>query len=132
MLDLRSHRQGDGPDLPVSLGGPFWPRQVVRLNREGFDQSDRLYVMRDSLCTCPTVAYAESRRAAKTARGRFHLTGSALNIDFIKINQAAGPSARVAVELSPDSARELVARIQTALRAAEEPASAVIGAAQLR
>lgn len=48
-----------------------------------------------------------------------------LNIDFI--NQAAGPSARVAVELSPDSARELVVRIQTALRAAEEPASAVIG-----
>ena len=44
-----------------------------------------------------------------------------LNIDFI--NQAAGPSARVAVELSPDSARELVVRIQTALKAAEEPAS---------
>ena len=44
-----------------------------------------------------------------------------LNIDFI--NQAAGPSARVAVELSPDSARELVVRIQMALKAAEEPAS---------
>jgi hypothetical protein len=44
-----------------------------------------------------------------------------LNIDFI--NQAAGPSARVAVELSPDSARKLVVRIQTALKAAEEPAS---------
>jgi len=51
-----------------------------------------------------------------------------LNIDFI--NQAAGPSARIAVELSPDSARKLVARIQTALMAAEEPASAVIGASQ--
>lgn len=40
-----------------------------------------------------------------------------LNIDFI--NGASGPSARVAVELSPDSARELVARIQAALKAAE-------------
>jgi hypothetical protein len=48
-----------------------------------------------------------------------------LNIDFI--NQAAGPKARVAVALSPDSARELVVRIQTVLKAAEEPASAVIG-----
>jgi hypothetical protein len=47
-----------------------------------------------------------------------------LNIDFI--NQADVPSARVAVELSPESARELVARIQTALRAAEEPMSEVI------
>ncbi len=51
-----------------------------------------------------------------------------LNIDFI--NQAAGPRARVAVELNPDSARELVVRIQTALRAAEGPVSAVIGASQ--
>jgi len=38
-----------------------------------------------------------------------------LNIDFI--DEAAGPSARVAVELSPDSARELVARIQAVLAA---------------
>src|SRR5450759_4280825 len=44
-----------------------------------------------------------------------------LNIDFI--NQAAGPRARVAVELSPDSARELVVRIQMSLMAAGEPGS---------
>jgi len=41
-----------------------------------------------------------------------------LNIDFI--NQSAGPAARVAVELSPESARELVARIQSVLGAAED------------
>jgi Family of unknown function (DUF6295) len=44
-----------------------------------------------------------------------------LNIDFI--NLAAGPSARVAVELSADSARELVLRIQTALKAGGERAN---------
>jgi uncharacterized protein DUF6295 len=38
-----------------------------------------------------------------------------LNIDFI--NESAGPAARVAVELSPDSARALVARIQAVLEA---------------
>jgi hypothetical protein len=47
-----------------------------------------------------------------------------LNIDFI--NQSAGPGARVAVELSPESARELVARIQSVLRVADEAAPAVI------
>lgn len=36
-----------------------------------------------------------------------------LNIDFL--NPLAGPSARVAVELTPASARQLVAAIQTAL-----------------
>jgi Family of unknown function (DUF6295) len=36
-----------------------------------------------------------------------------LNLDFI--DETAGPSARVAVELSTDSARELVARIEAAL-----------------
>jgi Family of unknown function (DUF6295) len=41
-----------------------------------------------------------------------------LNIDFI--NEAAGPGARVAVELSPESARELVARIQSVLQAVEK------------
>jgi hypothetical protein len=46
-----------------------------------------------------------------------------LNIDFI--NQSAGPSARVAVELSPESARELVARIQSVLEAAGESAPLV-------
>jgi hypothetical protein len=49
-----------------------------------------------------------------------------LNIDFS--NQAPGPSARVAVELSPESARELVDRILIALRAAEETAPVVVGA----
>ena len=32
---------------------------VVRLNREGFDQSDRLYVMRDSLASNRPVAQAD-------------------------------------------------------------------------
>ena len=39
-----------------------------------------------------------------------------LNIDFS--NDARGPSCRVAVELSAESARELVARIEAALVAA--------------
>ena len=37
----------------------------------------------------------------------------ALNIDFV--NEAEGPSARVAVELTPESARQLVQVILTAL-----------------
>jgi hypothetical protein len=37
-----------------------------------------------------------------------------LNIDFI--NESTGPAARVAVELTPDSAKELVARIQSVLK----------------
>jgi hypothetical protein len=41
----------------------------------------------------------------------------ALNIDFV--NEAAGPGARVAVELSPESARELVKAITAALDQAE-------------
>ncbi len=41
----------------------------------------------------------------------------ALNIDFV--NQAEGPGARVAVELSPESARQLVQVILTALARAE-------------
>jgi hypothetical protein len=40
-----------------------------------------------------------------------------LNIDFV--NEAAGPGARVAVELSADSARALVANILAALEAGE-------------
>jgi hypothetical protein len=40
-----------------------------------------------------------------------------LNIDFV--NDAAGPGARVAVELSAESARELVRSILTALDAGE-------------
>ena len=39
--------------------------------------------------------------------------GHALNIDFV--NQNEGPSARVAVELSPESARRLVNAILTTL-----------------
>ncbi len=41
----------------------------------------------------------------------------ALNIDFV--NEAEGPSARVAVELSPESARQLVQAILAALARAE-------------
>ena len=43
----------------------------------------------------------------------------ALNIDFV--NQKEGPSARVAVELNPDSARKLVDAILTALSRGEAP-----------
>jgi hypothetical protein len=46
-----------------------------------------------------------------------------LNIDFI--NPSAGPGARVAVELSPESARELVVRIQSVLKASDESTPAV-------
>ncbi len=41
----------------------------------------------------------------------------ALNIDFV--NEAEGPSARVAVELSPESARQLVQAILATLERAE-------------
>jgi hypothetical protein len=41
-----------------------------------------------------------------------------LNIDFI--DESAGAAARVAVELSPESARELVARIEAALALGEK------------
>lgn len=41
----------------------------------------------------------------------------ALNIDFV--NEAEGPGARVAVELTPESARELVKAILTALDQAD-------------
>jgi hypothetical protein len=39
-----------------------------------------------------------------------------LNIDFTNVER--GPDSRVAVELSPESARELIARIEAALAAA--------------
>jgi hypothetical protein len=42
----------------------------------------------------------------------------ALNIDFV--NEAAGPGARVAVELSVDAARKLVKTIQAVLAQADE------------
>lgn len=41
----------------------------------------------------------------------------ALNIDFV--NEAAGPSARVAVELTPESARQLARTILATLERAE-------------
>ncbi len=41
----------------------------------------------------------------------------ALNIDFV--NEAQGPGARVAVELSVDAARELVATIEAVLEKAD-------------
>jgi hypothetical protein len=48
----------------------------------------------------------------------FHLPlEHALNIDFV--NEAAGPAARVAVELTPESARRLVTAIQQALERGE-------------
>jgi hypothetical protein len=49
----------------------------------------------------------------------FHLSSEhALNIDFG--NEAMGPGARVAVELSAEAARSLVATITEVLRQAEE------------
>lgn len=68
--------------------------------------------------------------SAKGARGWFALSHATvyfdhpfhtpmehtLNIDFT--DDAAGPSARVAVELSPSSARDLVRSIEAALQAA--------------
>ena len=50
-----------------------------------------------------------------------------LNIDFL--NEAEGPAARVAVELTADSARELVRCIEAALAAAGPAAGAVAAAA---
>jgi hypothetical protein len=41
----------------------------------------------------------------------------ALNIDFV--NESQGPGARVAVELSPESARRLIETIQAVLKQAE-------------
>jgi hypothetical protein len=67
----------------------------------------------------------------KSAKGWFTLSGlnvsydcpyhidldHAVNIDFV--NEAKGPSARVAVELTPASARQLVKAILAALEEAE-------------
>ncbi|MHB1988699.1 MAG: DUF6295 family protein [Acidimicrobiales bacterium] len=44
-----------------------------------------------------------------------------LNLDFV--NEAEGPSARVAIELTPSSARELVRCIESALAAGGEAAA---------
>lgn len=49
----------------------------------------------------------------------FHLPLEyALNIDFV--NEAQGPGARTAVELTPESARQLVRVIQAALEQGQE------------
>lgn len=51
-----------------------------------------------------------------------------LNIDFV--NEAAGSPTRVAVEISAESARELVAKIQAALAAGEASHSLPIESAR--
>jgi hypothetical protein len=52
----------------------------------------------------------------------------ALNIDFV--NEALGPKARVAVELSAEAARALVETIQAVLQQAEAGGYVEAGAAQ--
>lgn len=47
--------------------------------------------------------------------------GHTLNIDFV--NEAGGPSARCAVELTAESARQLIQLIETALEAAGDQAA---------
>jgi hypothetical protein len=82
------------------------------------------------MCTMITQQ-AKISGSGKGAQGWFELRGvnvsydhpyhypleHALNIDFV--NEAEGPSARVAVELTPESARQLVQVIQAALARAE-------------
>jgi hypothetical protein len=81
------------------------------------------------MCTYVTEK-AEVAGSGKGASGWFRLSHAmayvdhpyhspyehTLNLDFL--NEAAGPSARVAVELTPASARELVRCIESALAAA--------------
>ena len=83
------------------------------------------------MCTM-IVEKAEMAGSGKGARGWFRLDGAnvafdhpthapydhALNIDFV--NEAQGPGARVAVELSAESARELVRAIEAALQRGEQ------------
>ncbi len=78
------------------------------------------------MCTYVTERLAVSG-SGKGREGWFQLTDASvyldhpvhanaehtLNIDFL--NPGAGPGARVAVELTPDSARQLAAAIQVAL-----------------
>ena len=82
------------------------------------------------MCTM-IVEKAEIAGSGKGARGWFRLDGAnvgfdhpthapydhAVNIDFV--NEAQGPGARVAVELSAESARELVRAIEAALQRGE-------------
>ena len=78
------------------------------------------------MCTYVTERTAVNG-SAKGPRGWFRLSHATvyvdhpyftpldhtLNIDLV--DEAAGPAARVAVELSPESARALVARVEAAL-----------------
>jgi hypothetical protein len=82
------------------------------------------------MCTWITER-ADVEGSGKGAEGWFTLTNAnvyfdhpyhapcdhTLNIDFV--NEAAGPGARVAVELSADSARQLVRSILAALESGE-------------
>jgi hypothetical protein len=82
------------------------------------------------VCTYITEK-TEIAGSAKGPDGWFSLTGAnvyfdhpyhapfehSLNIDFV--NEAAGPSARVAVELTPEAARQLAMTILATLEKAE-------------
>jgi Family of unknown function (DUF6295) len=82
------------------------------------------------MCTYATIRAAIDASAKGPNGGWFHVTGATvyfdhpvhamaehtLNIDFA--DPAAGPSARVAVELTSASARELLAAIEAALASA--------------
>jgi hypothetical protein len=82
------------------------------------------------MCTYITMRADIAGSAKGPQGGWFHVTGATvyfdhpvhamaehtLNIDFA--DPARGPAARVAVELTAESARELVAAIQAALAAA--------------
>lgn len=82
------------------------------------------------MCTYATVKRTIDGSAKGPGGGWFHVTdgtvyfdhpvhamaGHTLNIDFA--DPSKGPSARVAVELTAASARELVAAIEEALRSA--------------
>lgn len=95
------------------------------------------------MCTYITEK-AELFGSGKGSQGWFTLTGAnvyfdhpfhaplehSLNIDFV--NEAMGPGARVAVELSADSARALVHAILAALESGEEQHSDAAGAAVVR
>jgi hypothetical protein len=81
------------------------------------------------MCSYVTVP-ADIAGSAKGPEGWFSVTSASvyfdhpfhapfdhsLNIDFVDLNK--GPGARVAVELSADSARELIRCIEAALEAA--------------
>ena len=59
-----------------------------------------------------------------------HALREAITIDFV--NSALGPSARIAVELTLESAKELSAALARAIAAAEDPRKRPVGATALR